>query len=137
MKLLKALTASALIGLALPAAADASKPPLREVPEIADGIFTIVVANEIRKSCDDIGGRIFKGIGEIQRLRARANELGYSDDEIRAVLDSDAEKDRMRARGRDYMAAKGLDYDAPGDLCLLGRMEINDQSAIGALLRAK
>ncbi|SDE46973.1 DUF5333 domain-containing protein [Ruegeria marina] len=114
----------------------AAKPPLREVPEIADGIFTIVVANEIRKKCDEIDGRIFKGIGEIRRLRARANELGYSDAEIRAVLDSDEEKERMRARGRVYMAGKGLDYDKPGDLCRLGRLEITNKSAIGALLRA-
>ena len=118
------------------AAAAAAKPPLREVPEIADGIFTIVVANEIRKKCDDIDGRIFKGIGEIRRLRAMANELGYSDDEIRAVLDSDDEKERMRARGRVYMAELGLNYDTPGDLCRLGRLEISNKSAIGALLRA-
>lgn len=137
MSSIKSILAAAVLCAALPAVAATAKPPLREVPEIADGIFTIVVANEIRKACDDINGRLFKGIGEIRRLRARANELGYSDDEIRAVLDSDAEKDRMRARGRDYMAAKGLNYDTPGDLCRLGHMEIKDNSAIGALLRAK
>lgn len=130
------LAAAALMALAMPAAAS-DKPPLREVPEIADGIFTIVVANEVRKACDDIQGRLFKGIGEIQRLRSRANKLGYTDAEIRAVLDSDAEKERMRARGRDYMAARGLNFDAPGDLCRLGHMEITENSAIGALLRAK
>ena len=125
-------------GLLLSGATEAStKPPMREVPEIADGVFVIVVANEIRRHCDDINGRLMKGIGEIRRLRARANALGYSDDEIRAVLDSDGEKERMRDRGRRYMAQKGLDYDKPGDLCRLGRLEIRNQSAIGALLRAR
>ncbi|AAV96016.1 hypothetical protein SPO2775 [Ruegeria pomeroyi DSS-3] len=128
------LTAAA--SLAIAASAAAAKPPLREVPEIADGIFTIVVANEIRKNCDEIDGRLFKGIGEIRRLRARANELGYSDSEIRAVLDSDVEKERFRDRGRQYMAKLGLNYDKPGDLCRLGRLEISNNSAIGALLRA-
>ncbi|MGE4324847.1 MAG: DUF5333 domain-containing protein [Pseudodonghicola sp.] len=136
---LRSLASRLLVALAvcfggLPAAA---KPPLRDVPEISDGIFTVVVANEIRRKCDDIQGRLLRGIGEISRLRARANQLGYSDSEIRALLDSREEKARMIERGRDYMARFGLDYDKPGDLCRLGRLEIKNNSAIGALLRAK
>ncbi len=133
--LAKALAVISITVAAFPATAQA-KPPLRDVPVIADGIFTIVVANEIRRHCRDINGRILKGIGQIRQLRSQANQMGYSDAEIRAVLDSDAEKERMRARGRTYMASKGLDYDKPGDLCRLGRLEINNNSAIGALLRA-
>lgn len=134
MRLLTTLATVASLAVSAQASA---KPPLRDIPEISAGIFTIVVANEIRKSCDDIDGRLFKGLGEIRRLKARANDLGYSDAEIRAVLDSDAEKERMRARGRSYMSRQGLNYDTPGDLCRLGRLEINNHSAIGALLRAK
>lgn len=130
-----AILTAALIALA-PAGIAAAKPPLSEVPEIADGIFTIVVANKIRRSCDGIDGRLLKGLGQAQRLKSRANDLGYSDDEIRALFDSDTEKARMLDRGRDYMAGFGLNYDRPGDLCRLGRMEIERKSAIGALLRA-
>ncbi|MDF1715524.1 MAG: DUF5333 domain-containing protein [Antarcticimicrobium sp.] len=137
MSFLSAVLISATLLLGLPAGAAAAKPPLREVPEIADGIFMIVVANEIRRKCDDIGGRLLKGIARIRRLKARANDLGYSDGEIRALLDSKAEKARMIERGRTYMASKGLDYDTPGDLCRLGRLEIENNSAIGALLRAR
>lgn len=137
MPYLSAVLFSVTLLLGLPAGAAAAKPPLREVPEISDGIFTIVVANEIRRKCDDIGGRLLKGIAQIRRLKARANDLGYSDGEIRALLDSEAEKARMIDRGRAYMAKAGLDYDTPGDLCRLGRLEIKNNSAIGALLRAK
>ncbi|TDK43046.1 DUF5333 domain-containing protein [Antarcticimicrobium luteum] len=137
MSYLSAVLFTVTLLLGLPAGADAAKPPLREVPEIADGIFTIVVANEIRRKCDDIGGRLIKGIAQIHRLKGRANDLGYSDDEIRALLDSKAEKALMVARGKSYMAGFGLDYDKPGDLCRLGRLEIENNSAIGALLRAK
>ena len=137
MPYLSAVLFSVTLLLGLPAGAAAAKPPLREVPEIADGIFNIVVANEIRRKCDDIGGRLLKGIARIHRLKARANALGYSDREIRALLDSEAEKARMIERGRAYMAKVGLDYDTPGDLCRLGRLEIKNNSAIGALLRAK
>ena len=136
MPFLSAVLIVAALLAGLPAHA-AAKPPLREVPEIADGIFTIVVANEIRRKCDGIDGRLFKGFFQIQRLKSRANDLGYTDNEIRAVLDSEAEKARVVARGRRYMAGHGLDYDTPGDLCRLGRLEIRNNSAIGALLRAK
>jgi len=137
MPFLSAVLFVAALLTALPAGAAVAKPPLREVPEIADGIFTIVVANEIRRKCDDIDARLIKGIFAIRRLKARANDLGYSDNEIRSVLDSKAEKARMIARGKTYMAGQGLDYDTPGDLCRLGRLEIQNKSAIGALLRAK
>lgn len=129
------LAASLLV--ATPAVADAAKPPLSDVPEIADGIFAIVVANKIRRTCDDIGGRMFRGLMQAQALKARANDLGYGDDEIRALFDNDAEKARMLDRGRVYMARDGLDYDNPGDLCRLGRLEIERKSAIGALLWVK
>ncbi len=125
------------LAMTVPAAAQSSKPPLREVPEISNGIFTLVVANQIRRICDDIDGRLFKGIGQARKLRARANDLGYPDDEIRSLLNSDAEKARMIDRGKTYMADKGLNYDTPGDLCQLGHIEMKNNSAIGALLRAK
>ena len=125
------------LAAAVPAVSAQARPPLAEVPEIADGIFVIVVANKIRRDCDDIGGRLFKGIAQARRLKARANDLGYSDDEIRALFDSDAEKAKMLERGRAYMARDGLDYDKPGDLCRLGRLEVGRNSAIGALLYVK
>ncbi|TDE40213.1 DUF5333 domain-containing protein [Antarcticimicrobium sediminis] len=134
---LSAVLLAASFMLGLPAGAAEARSPLRDVPEIADGIFTIVVANEIRRKCDDIDGRLFRGIKQIHRLKARANALGYSDGEIRTLLDSKVEKARMIERGKSYMAGVGLDYDKPGDLCRLGRMEIKNNSAIGALLRAK
>lgn len=136
MPFLSSVLLVATILLGLPAGAAVAKPPLREVPEIADGIFTIVVANEIRRKCDDIDGRLLKGVFQVRRLKHKANKLGYSDHEIRALLDSKAEKARMITRGKKYMAGFGLDYDKPGDLCRLGRLEIQNNSAIGALLRA-
>lgn len=137
MTCFRTLLLAAALMAALPAASAEAKPPLSQVPEIADGIFAIVVANKIRRSCDDIGGRLVKGLTQARALKARANELGYSDDEIRALFDDDAEKARMLERGKRYMARDGLDYDTPGDLCRLGRLEIERKSAIGALLWVK
>ncbi|KIC10151.1 hypothetical protein RA19_13145 [Leisingera sp. ANG-M1] len=122
--------------VALPAAALA-KPSLREVQEIEDPLFAVAVAKEVADHCDRIAPRYLKGLGELRRLKARANELGYSDAEIRAYIDSDVEKARMRAKGEKLLAQNGVDYGQPETFCAYGRAEIEKNSAIGVLLRAK
>lgn len=133
---LRIAVAAALFGMVLPAAAVSAKPPLREVPEIDDALLWIAIANEIDKQCETINGRRLKGIGMLWDLRARANELGYTDDEIRAYVESDYEKSRMRRRGEAYVSAHGVSYDKPETFCALGRAEIKKNSAIGVLLKA-
>ncbi|KIC20995.1 DUF5333 domain-containing protein [Leisingera sp. ANG-Vp] len=134
---MRALIAAVLsASVALPAAALA-KPSLREVQEIEDPLFAVAVAKEVSDHCDRISPRYLKGLGELRRLKARANELGYSDAEIRAYIDSDAEKARMRAKGEKLLAQNGVSYEQPETFCAYGRAEIEKKSAIGVLLRAK
>lgn len=114
-----------------------AKPPLREVSEIDNELYFIAIANEIAEVCDSINGRRMKAIGVMWGLRSKANKLGYSDDEIRTYVESDTEKDRMRAKGEAYLAANGAKYGQPETFCALGRAEINKNSAIGVYLRAK
>lgn len=121
--------------LAIPATADA-KPPLREVKEVDDELYYIAIANEISDYCPSISGRRLKAIGVMWGLKSKANSLGYSDGEIRAYVESDAEKDRMRAKGESYLAANGVSYDNPISFCTLGQAEIERNSAIGVYLRA-
>lgn len=128
---------AALVALALPVAALGARPPLREVPEIDDALLWIAIANEIDKRCDRLAGRRLKAIGIMWGLRSRANALGYSDTEIRAYVESDFEKSRMRARGNAYVAAHGASFEQPQTFCTLGRAEMKKNSAIGVLLKAK
>ncbi|WP_254438694.1 DUF5333 domain-containing protein [Ruegeria arenilitoris] len=121
--------------LALPTIAEA-KPPLREVKEIDNELYYIAIANEISEYCPSISGRRLKAIGVLWGLKSQANKLGYSDNEIRAYVDSDAEKDRMRAKGEAYLAQHGVTYENPNSFCTLGRAEIERNSAIGVYLRA-
>ena len=121
---------------ALPVSAQA-KPSLRDVPEIDNPLFAVAVAKEVADYCDSIGARFLRGLGELRRLRARANALGYSDAEIRAYIESDTEKARMRARGEALLAQSGVTYDNPDSFCAFGHEEIQKNSAIGVLLRAK
>ncbi len=115
----------------------AAKTPLRDVAEIENPLFAVAVAKEVADHCDSIGARYLKGLGELRRLQARANELGYSDKEIRAHVESKAEKARMRAKGERLLAQNGVSYDQPETFCAYGRAEIKNNSAIGVLLRAK
>lgn len=135
--MLRTLTAAALAcAVALPGAALA-KPPLRDVAEIENPLFAVAMAKEVADHCDAIAPRYFKGLGELRRLKARANDLGYSDAEIRSYIESDAEKARMRAKGERLLAQNGVSYGEPETFCAYGRAEIEKNSAIGVLLRAK
>ncbi|SLN18147.1 DUF5333 domain-containing protein [Ruegeria meonggei] len=126
----------ALVSLmTLPVMAEAN-PPLREVKEIDNELYYIAIANEISEYCPSISGRRMKAIGVMWGLRSKANKLGYSDKEIRDYVGSDAEKDRMRAKGEAYLAQNNVAYDNPNSFCALGRAEIERNSAIGVYLRA-
>lgn len=126
------LTAAAL---AIPQGA-AAKPSLREVKPIDDGLFAIGLADQIRKNCPEISARVLPALGALQALQSKARDLGYTQEEIDAHVASDVEKDRLRARGAQYLASKDLQADQAG-YCALGRAEIDRNSTVGVLLRAK
>lgn len=112
-----------------------AKPPIREVPELYDPLFYIAVADEIRKKCPTISERRVKGIAALWGLRNKANRMGYSDKEIEAFYESEAERARMARRGEAYLAQFGADRDNPESLCAFGRAEIERNSAIGVYLK--
>ncbi|KIC43391.1 hypothetical protein RA27_01395 [Ruegeria sp. ANG-R] len=126
---------AAICVISVPVLAEA-KPPLRDVKEIDNELYYIAIANEISEYCPSISGRRLKAIGVMWGLKSKANKLGYSDKEIRAYVESDAEKDRMRAKGETYLAQNGVSYDNPSSFCTLGQREIERNSAIGVYLRA-
>lgn len=137
MTVLKTHILALALVAAMPVQAAVANPPLSQVAEIEDTLYYAAIAHEIRKYCGSIDARMFKAMNMMWALRARANELGYSDKEIRAYVESDAEKARMRAKGEAYLAAHGVSYDNPESFCVLGRAEINKNSRIGVLLKAK
>ena len=92
--------------LGVPFGAAQAKPSIRDVPELYEPLFYIAVANEIRKTCPDISERRLKGINALWSLRNRANQLGYSDKEIEAFYESEAERAR---NGNDGQHLRCLD----------------------------
>ncbi|MDU9002661.1 DUF5333 domain-containing protein [Sedimentitalea todarodis] len=137
MNRLKSCALALAVCAAAPAVAANSKPPLSDVPEIEGTLFVVAVASEVGRKCDTLAGRRLKGYNMLFQLRRRANQLGYTDAEIRAYVESDREKDRMRAKGEKYLESRGVDVDKPETFCAFGRAEIAKSSAIGALLKAR
>lgn len=130
------IAAAVACTVALPVSATA-RPALRDVPEIENTLFAVAIADAIRDRCDDISPRVLRALNTLRKIKAQANDLGYSDDEIRAYVESDTEKARMRAKGEKFLAQNGVSYDKPETFCTFGRAEIAKSSAIGVLLRAK
>lgn len=134
---MKRMIITTAVALSLLAAPVAAKPPLRDVPAIDDALLDLGIADLVRKNCPDISARMLTAITYLYRLKDKARDLGYSDAEIDAYVDSDAEKARMRARGAAFFQARGVDTSDPQSYCALGRAEIQKSSRIGSLLKAK
>lgn len=128
---------AALAALLLAAGPLAAKPSLRDVPEIENTLFAVAIADEVRDRCTSIGARTLRALGLLRKLKARANAMGYSDAEIRAYIESDAEKARMRQKGEAFLVQNGVKMSDPETFCAFGRAEIAKNSAIGALLKAR
>ncbi|MCP4207218.1 MAG: DUF5333 domain-containing protein [Shimia sp.] len=114
-----------------------ANPPLREVKEINDPLYWALVAFELSENCDSLEPRKLKGVADGWGLIRKARKLGYSDEEIKAFIKSDEEKERMRKRGDAFLKHKGVSLEDPESVCALGRAEIERNSAIGVYLRAK
>lgn len=125
-------TALLCVSLAAPVAA---RPPLSDVAEIDNRLMAIAIADEIRKSCDDIRPRMLYAISQLNALKNRAKSLGYSDEEIEDYVTSDAEKSRMRKKAGAWLASKGVPADDKGALCAFGRQDIAQGGPVGAFLR--
>lgn len=120
--------------LALGAGSVQSKPGLASETDINAGLLAVGIADEIRKNCDSIDGRVIKALFYMNSLKQRARERGYSEAEIDAYVDNKAEKRKMRRKGEAYMAAKGVDPEKPETFCDLGRAEIAADTPIGKFL---
>ena len=136
MRFVMILTVLSCLGFGAAAAADA-RPGLSSEDDINAGLLAVGIADEIRKNCDSIQGRVFKALIYMKGLERMARARGYSGAEIDAYVDSDEEEARLRRKGEAYLAAKGVDPSRPDTFCALGQAEIANGSSIGIFLKAK
>ena len=123
--------AAALIG-ATPAFALG---PLKDVPEISEGLIATGIAVEISDVCDDLSPRMIRGISYLNSLKDHARSLGYTNDQIDAFVNDRTEKRRLEGIARARLAEKGAVEGQPETYCAVGRAEMAANSAIGRLLR--
>lgn len=118
-------------------ASAASAKTLRDEPSIDGAMLGVAIAIEVSDKCSSIDARKLRGLNFLWGLKSKASKLGYSDDEIKAYIESDTEKSRMRRLGETYVRQAGLNPASTADLCTLGEREIAAQSLIGSLLRSR
>ena len=110
---------------------------LGDEPSITEGLIAVGMALEISETCDAIDARKVRGFTTLMNLKGRAQALGYSDAEIDAYIDDDAERARLEGIARERLAAAGA---APGDEaghCAAGRRAVATGGAVGRLLRVR
>lgn len=136
MRLIPAVLFSLTLILTIPFAQIVSaKVPLSQVAVIDDSLMEIAIADEIRKTCGGISARMFRALGRLEDLKAKALSMGYSRQEIQDYVTSKSEKRRMRAKAEAYLAGKGVNGNNKSELCRFGSAEIKRGTAIGTLLR--
>ncbi len=130
----KTLSTLVFIAAAAPAAA---LQPLHEDARVLNGFYVIGFADEIRKRCDTIEPRIFRAFSYLRSLERYARKAGYTSEDIDELQDNKAEKEKLRARIRADLAARGATPETPEGYCTVGLEEIAKGSAAGRLLKAK
>jgi len=130
----KTLTTLAFIAVAAPAAA---LQPLHEDQRVLNGFYAIGLADEVRKNCDSIEPKLITAWSYLKSLERYAKKAGYSSDDIKALQDNKAEKEKLRTKIRADLAERGATPENPEGYCTVGREEIAKGSAAGRLLRTK
>jgi len=127
-----ALTLAA-IAIATPALALV---PINEEPTIVNTLLQGFIGDAIDDNCDSIEARTLRALGELNKLRDLALDMGYSPDEIRAFVTSKEEKAKGKSLAAEWLKAKGAEPGNPDAYCAIGEEEIAKESLIGYLLRS-
>ena len=130
---------AAILGAALlagpVAAADGS--PLHDEKSINDQLLLVAVVDKINRGCDSIKVKFFNARSFVNNLKAEAQEKGSSKAEVNSYIENKEHRAAMRKRRDAFFQARGASSTDGPSLCVFGHAEIQKQSQIGVLLRAK
>ncbi|WP_460274576.1 DUF5333 domain-containing protein [Celeribacter sp. ULVN23_4] len=136
MRMLVKPSLIAALTLTFGAASAAELKPLREVKEIDQNMLWAALAVEVSDECPTIEVKKIKGLSFLWGLKNKASSMGYSDDEIRAYVESDKEEARIRKLGEEVIRHAGFDPKTEQGLCGFGEAEIAKGSIVGSFLRS-
>ena len=129
------LTIGLLTGFAVVAGATAARSALRDEATITEGLINVAIAYEIGERCESLSARRLAGINYLFALKAAAEGLGYTEAEIDAFIDDDAEKDRLEAIARQRLRDLGAVEGQWDTYCAVGQAQIAQNIVAGQLLR--
>lgn len=132
MTILKNTLSAAVLGAILTTSATANP---GDVTRVTEGIIAAGMAVELDDNCADVSVRILRGLNFLQGLKSALRDEGYSNAEIDAWIDDDAEKDRLEAIARQRLSDLGVRTDDPATYCVVARGQIEQGTQIGQLLR--
>lgn len=134
--ILRKITLAALVALPIAAPAQAL-PPLAENERIVGEFFSVAVGDAIRKNCGSVSARMLYVLRKASELEDYALSLGYTESDIEEMRSNPANKARLRAMRDQYLAENGVVAGDEESYCRLGRKEIDNNTFIGSLLRAR
>lgn len=124
--------------LAASSAAATNFQPLRDDPEIANGVLSYAVADFLRENCSQIEERTVRGKVFLLSLVTRAQTLGFSLDEATAYVDDPVEQERVQAQAMAYLKSQGLPEDPQeSDWCTVGFAELDKRTPVPLMVRKR
>lgn len=130
------LTIAALTAAAIAAPALAA-PQIKDNPEIFHRLLTSAIAHEIFDKCERIEVRKLAATFYVLGIVSYAKKQGFTSDQIDAYRKTESEQERLRAATYAYLDEHGVDRADPQSYCPLGQAEIEQDSQIGKLLKAR
>ena len=124
-----------MIGTTFGAGSLSAQSALKDEAQVRDGIIAVGMAYELSEQCDDVSARLFRGLGYLQSLKGTARDLGYSDAQIDAYIDDDAEKDRLEGIARAQLVSLGVVEGDAATYCSVARAQMDANTRVGWLLR--
>lgn len=129
------ILAATLFAASLPAMAE-GKVKLAEEGHINEQLVAGAAGDILRQTCPTLSARILVVFGKLRALESYARGKGYSEDEVKVFLKDKAQKARVKAGAKDYLAAAGAVTGDVESYCRVGRDEIAKGSLVGSLLRS-
>ncbi|MEM1100967.1 MAG: DUF5333 domain-containing protein [Pseudomonadota bacterium] len=108
-----------------------------DVAEVRNGLLAVAVGDAIQKNCESITPRLLRVYNLRNQLFSAARAAGFSSEEIDAFVDDPIARANLRAEAEAYLSARGLEGESPAGYCAVGVAEIDQETAVGRLLRAR
>lgn len=106
-----------------------------DVSHVTEGLIAAGMAIELGDKCDSVSVRMIRGLSFLQGLKRHLEGLGYSDAEIDAYIENDAEKARLEGIARQRLDALGVREGDPASYCRVALSQMAEGTQVGRLLR--